>query len=163
MQTGKTDSAFADLDEVTTINPESRRVIENDWQQGDISSYVDRFALQNEEPHGRMKLQEVLIGRSLGAKLKDYNVMDLYSGETYQFVEGSRLQNVEVFAGKGTRTEFRNAWKYAERYGGNVEDWQHVKGFGVLETDDGQMMAEIHWVQCNGVGMRELFIKRWLE
>ena len=29
MQTGKTDSAFADLDEVTTINPESRRVIEN--------------------------------------------------------------------------------------------------------------------------------------
>ena len=44
MQTGKTDSAFADLDEVTTINPESRRVIENN----------DNNDIINEESIGRI-------------------------------------------------------------------------------------------------------------
>ena len=110
-----------------------------------------------------MNLPDVPIGRSLGAKLRDYEVMELDTGEMFRFVEGSRLQNVKVFAGKGTKVRYNSAWKYAQNYGGNEEDWQHVKGFGLLETWDGDRRAEVHWSQCDGIGLYDFFVKRWLE
>ena len=105
--------------------------------------------------------QDILIGRDVGAKAKNYTVLNLDTGEFFRFVQGSRIQNVEVFAGKGTKTEFRKAAKYAERYGGSAENWQHVKGHGVIETPDGDRNAEVHWVQCDGVGKFDFFVKRW--
>lgn len=120
-------------------------------------------ALENSENGDKIKLPDIQVGRSLGAKLKDYEVMDLATGEMFTFVDGSKIQNVEVFAGKGSRSVYRKAKDYAERYGGNVEDWQHVKGFGWLVTDDGDMRAEVHWSQCEGHGKHDFFVKRWLE
>ena len=89
--------------------------------------------------------------------------MDLVTGDIYHVAEGTKIQNVQVFAGKGTRVKFRNAAKYAERYGGKPSDWQHVKGFCELVTTDGNQKAEIHWVQCEGIGKKEFFVKRWFE
>lgn len=103
------------------------------------------------------------IGRSLGAKAANYDVMDLDTGEIFHFTEGTRIQNVEVFAGKGSRVIFRNAAKYAERFGGDAKDWQHVKGFGILSTPDGDRKAEVHWVQCAGIGKFRFFVKEWLD
>ena len=119
--------------------------------------------LENSANSSTMNLPDVPIGRRLGAKLRDYEVMELDTGEMFRFVEGSRLQNVKVFAGKGTKVRYNNAWKYAQYYGGNEEDWQHVKGFGLLETWDGDRRAEVHWSQCNGIGLYDFFVKRWLE
>ena len=90
-------------------------------------------------------------------------VLDLETGVRYQLAKGSKLQDVEVFAGKGSKKEFRQAEKYAQRYGGNASDWQHAKGKGLLETDEGDVKAEIHWVQCDGIGKKEMFVKEWLE
>ena len=104
---------------------------------------------------------DIVIGKDLGAKAKNYTVMDLETGEFFQFAQGTRIQNVEVFAGKGTRKEFRKAQKYADRYGGAQEDWQHVKGHGVIETPEGDRAAEVHWVQCADVGKYDFFVKRW--
>jgi len=89
--------------------------------------------------------------------------MDLATGEMFHFVEGTRLQNVEVFAGKGSKVPYRNAYKYADEYGGRVEDWQHVKGKGWLSTSDGDRRAEVHWSQCEGIGKHDFFVKRWLD
>ena len=44
------------------------------------------------------------IGVGVGAKAKNYDVMDLESGEIYHFVEGSKVQDVKVFAGKSSHT-----------------------------------------------------------
>lgn len=104
---------------------------------------------------------DILIGKNLGAKAKNYQIMDLATGEFFQFVQGSRIQNVEVFAGKGSRTPFRQAQKYADRHGGKPEDWQHVKGHGLVETEDGDRRAEVHWVQCENIGKFDFFVKRW--
>ena len=104
---------------------------------------------------------DIVIGKDLGAKAKNYTVMDLNTGEFFQFSQDSRIRNVEVFAGKGSRTEFRKAEKYAERHGGKAEDWQHVKGHGVIETPEGDRPAEVHWVQCSGIGKFDFFVKRW--
>ncbi|MBR0282634.1 MAG: hypothetical protein IJQ81_13810 [Oscillibacter sp.] len=108
-------------------------------------------------------LPDESIGRSVGAKAKNYDVMDLQTGDIYHLSEGSRLQDIQVFAGKGTRVSFRNADKYAKRYGGNAESWQHVKGRGLVDTPEGTRPAELHWMQCERIGKREMFVKRWLD
>lgn len=103
------------------------------------------------------------IGKSLGAKAKNYKVMDLQTGEMYSILEGSKVQDTQVFAGKGSKVKYRNAYKYVEKYGGDVEDWQHAKGIAELNTDDGTRKAEIHWSQCKNIGKFEFFIKKWLD
>lgn len=108
-------------------------------------------------------LRNELVGKSVGAKFQNYDIMDLQTGEIYHLTEGSKLQDKEIFAGKGAPDPYRDAWKYAERYGGNVEDWQHVKARGVLSTPDGDFSAEIHWSQCERIGKKEFFVKKWLE
>ena len=110
-----------------------------------------------------LRLPDEYIGRSLGAKAGNYDVMDLQTGNLYHLSEGSRLQDIQVFAGKGTRIRFRTAEKYAERYGGTVSSWQHVKGKGLVDTPEGVRPAELHWVQCEGIGKKEMFVKRWLD
>lgn len=110
-----------------------------------------------------IKLKDIEIGRSLGAKAKNYDVMDLATGEVFQFSEGTKIQNAEIFAGKGSKVEFRNADKYAQRYGGQPKDWQHVKGYGTLDYYGEDRNAEIHWVQCQEFGKHEFFVKEWLE
>lgn len=90
-------------------------------------------------------------------------VLDLETGVRYQLAKGSKLQDVEIFAGKGSKKEFRQAEKYAQRYGGAASNWQHAKGKCMLATDEGDVKAEIHWVQCEGIGKKEMFVKKWLE
>jgi len=123
--------------------------------------------LETKKQAGKDSLQknpmesDVEIGRDLGAKAKNYAVMDLTTGEFFQFSQGTKIQNVEIFAGQGTKKEFRKAQKYADRYGGTPEDWQHAKGHGIIETPEGDRKAEVHWVQCSGVGKFDFFVKRW--
>ena len=107
--------------------------------------------------------EEYRIGRSVGAKASNYNVKDLSTGEIFHFAEGTHLDNVTVFAGKGTKIKFRKAEKYAEKHGGNPEDWQHVKGRGTINYYGEERNAEVHWVQCDKIGKYEFFIKEWLE
>ena len=38
----------------------------------------------------------------------------------------------------------RSGFGYANKKGGNVEDWQHVKGVGFVETEEGIRKAELH-------------------
>lgn len=119
--------------------------------------------LEKSTKSGIMSLPDIEIGKSVGAKAKNYDIMDLSTGEMFHFAEGTKIQNVKVFAGKGTNIVFKRASFYAERYGGKPEDWQHAKGFGVLSTADGDREAEIHWVQCADIGKHEFFVKEWLD
>ena len=118
--------------------------------------------LTSDEKNDIIKLPDILIGRSLGAKAKNYEVLDLASGKKYPLVEGTHLQDVEVFAGGRSKTPYRNAYKYAEK-GGKVEDWEHVKAVAWLNTEEGPRKAEVHWSQCKGIGKHDFFIKEWLD
>jgi len=122
-----------------------------------------RAILDIETSDGTMDSNEFWIGRSLGAKAKNYKVRDLATGEEFTFVEGTRLQDVEVFAGKRSKTPYRNAFEYADEYGGKIDDWQHVKGKAWLETPEGERLAEVHWSQCPGIGKVDFFVKKWLD
>ena len=43
--------------------------------------------------------------------------MDLQIGKMYSKLESSKVQDTQVFAGKGSKAEYRKAYKYAEKYG----------------------------------------------
>ncbi len=108
-------------------------------------------------------LRDEFVAHSLSAKFQNYDILNLETGERYHFAEGSKLQNKEVFAGKGSKDKYRNAYIFAEKYGGAVEEWQHVKAISTLDTPEGERKAEVHWSQCDGYGKHDFFLKRWLD
>ena len=89
--------------------------------------------------------------------------MDLRTGEKFNLVSGTHLQNVEVFAGKGSKSPYRRAQNFADKYGGKANQWQHAKGTGLVDYYGEEREAELHWSQCQGIGKVEFFIKRWLD
>ena len=122
----------------------------------------ERLAKKAEKPE-KLGFAVAKTGESGIIVPKADGVLDLETGVRYQLAKGSKLQDVEIFAGKGSKKEFRQAEKYAQRYGGAASNWQHAKGKGMLATDEGDVKAEIHWVQCEGIGKKEMFVKKWLE
>ncbi len=111
-----------------------------------------------------LELDDIRIGRGLGAARKTYDIEDLKTGERFDLYDGSRLEKVRVFAGKGVDVPYRNAWKYVRKHPETKEeDWQHVKAFGTIDYHGEPRRAEIHWSQCEKVGMDDMFIKEWLD
>lgn len=103
------------------------------------------------------------IGRSLGAAAMNYDIRDPRSGKYYKFAEGTTIDNVETFAGKGTRSPLRP--KVAEgltrQHGGRKSDWKHSKGTGTIDRGSKWQAAEVHWFENNGVKVG-FKIKEWL-
>lgn len=104
----------------------------------------------------KIPLKDTIIHRSVGAKFKNYKVVDKTTGVEYVFAAGSRIQDSEVFAGKGTKHTLHEgvAEGLSEQYGENVSEWQHAKGYGtLLDPDTGdELGAEVHWFQEKSVG-----------
>lgn len=103
------------------------------------------------------------IYRGIGARAKNYVVVDKSTGEEYYFVEGTRTQNAQVFAGKGGVKPLREevAQGLSAEFGGKPEDWQHCKAKGWLDVDGEAVKAEVHWFQ-NGSEKVKFKVKRWL-
>lgn len=116
----------------------------------------------------RRSLPSFGVPSSVGAKRKNYDILDKASGITYHLVEGTHFQNVEIFAGKGVSTPLREAVRegLAEEFGGSPTDWQHVKGFATLQDDEfmlDEREAEVHWFQLPSGKKIKFLIKRWLD
>ena len=146
-------------------------LLENGWEEdfhlpkllGDDAGEGGVESIENNGNSDIIRIDNFEIGRSLGAKAANYDVMDLETGEIYHFVEGTKIQDAQVFAGKGTKVKLRIADKYSGDHGGDPSNWQHAKGFGLLGTPDGERMAEVHWMQCPGIGKFDFFVKEWLD
>ena len=121
--------------------------------------------VEKSENSNIIKLPDALIRRSAGAKAKNYDIVDPATGEIFKFVEGTRIKNSEVFAGKGTRKSLHEgvAEGLAEQEGGKPENWQHCKGDGVIDYYGEERAAEVHWFQEETVGKLKFRIKRWKD
>ena len=109
-------------------------------------------------------LQSERILKSVGAKSKNYDIMDLKTGEMFHLAEGSILGNKKVFAGKGAKKPYVKAWRYVDKFPDTKEeDWQHVKGTGIVDYFGENRKAEIHWSQHKDIGKVDLFVKEWLD
>jgi hypothetical protein len=111
------------------------------------------------------KISDTEIHKSVGAKSKNYDIVNKSSGEKFHFVEGTKIQDSEVFAGKGTRTSLHDGVgeKMSERYGGKPENWQHCKGKGIIDYYGEERKAEVHWFQEESAGKHEFKVKKWLD
>jgi hypothetical protein len=111
-----------------------------------------------------LTLPDIQLGRSLGAKWKNYNVIGP-DGTIHNFVEGTKIQNPTVFAGKGTKYPLHNGVSegLTKEFGGNAENWQHVKGIGILVDFGEERKAEIHWFQEEKIGRVKFKVKEWLD
>lgn len=78
----------------------------------------------------KIPLKDTIIHRSVGAKFKNYKVVDKATGVEYEFAAGSRIQNSEVFAGKGTKHPLHEgvAEGLTEQYGGKHPNGNMRKG-----------------------------------
>ena len=90
-------------------------------------------------------------------------MLDPVTGEVFHFVEGTRIQNSQVFAGKGGVKPLRPevAEGLEEQIGGKASRWQHCKGYGILDFYGEDRSAEVHWFQEESVGKHKFKIKRW--
>lgn len=111
---------------------------------------------ENKEP--------IFIGKSLGAKAKNYEVIDKRTGIIYQFVEGTKIKNPTVFAGyRGIKPLNQDVIDGLVReFGGNGNKWQHAKGIAILNVDGEEIKAEVHWFQEETVGKVKFKVKEWI-
>lgn len=80
------------------------------------------------------------------------------SGRMLFIPKGAEVTDVHIIAGKGTSTQFRDAGKKTEIYGGNINAWQ--KKVGKIESE--RYIFDIHWIE-NAGRMYEFKIKNKSE
>lgn len=92
-------------------------------------------------------------------------VLDLATGEYFNFANGTKIQNAEVFAGyRGQKTLLAEVVEgLVKEFGGRPDRWQHSKGLATLDYFGEEAQAEVHWFQEETVGKVKFKVKRWLE
>ena len=133
----------------TSEQQKSQQIAKNEAEAKELNK-------QDSQPLGkRLYLPDV----SADEANKTSDILNLGTKQRYKFQAGSKITNVHVFAGKGCSRPFRDAEKYAKRYGGKIEDWQHVSGNAKITDGSKVLEREVHWVQGKDGKMHEAFIK----
>jgi hypothetical protein len=105
-------------------------------------------------------MKSLTIGRSIGAKAKNYPVKLLDSRQHVRLSEGQTITG-RVFAGKGTGTEIRERFRLEADYKIPANKWEKVSGEGIILVDGKQVKAELHWYEADGE-VFEMKVKRYL-
>ena len=117
--------------------------------------------LEKSDKSDIIKSKDILIGRSVGAAGKNYPVR-LPNGNHTRLAEGTKITKVKVFAGKGTDTPIRNRFHLESMYEIKADEWQKVRGEGVVICDGKNKKAELHWYEADGEKV-DMKVKRWLD
>ena len=177
------DGQIFDIDKAPTlpIHPNCRccyvPVVDrkNEYQKPEPEA-EDKLAMVEdyEPPHLTTNSQDVkvldddfYIGRSIGAKARNYDIIDKSTGEIYHFAEGQYIQDKKVFAGKGGVKPLEEETieglcrEYPES---KPELWQHSKGKAMIVDDnDEEYRAEVHWFEEPSVGRVKFKVVDWLD
>ena len=103
------------------------------------------------------------IGRSVGAKAKNYDVYNPVTGEYQQLAEGTRITQPKdhTIAGKGRIRQIDELDILLDKYGGDPLEWTKEKGYGYIEGSDGEIVkVELHWYEEPTVGRVKIKIKQ---
>lgn len=118
-------------------------------------THVEGFKAVNEEIVER-------IGRSVGAKAKNYQIHDPQTGNFIRLAEGTIITQPKnhVMAGKGRDRQIDCLDWLLDKYGGDALQWTKEKGFGFVEDEYGEIhRVELHWYQEPSVGKVEMKLK----
>ena len=103
-------------------------------------------------------LSDEYIGRSVGAKVKNYDIQ--YGDKIVHLVEGTYLRDKQIIAGNGRKRKIDEIDRLIETYGGNPDKWVKVKGIGTIDNDGKNEDVEIHWYEEPSVGKVKLKFKK---
>lgn len=98
-------------------------------------------------------------------KSSEYEIEDKSTGEIFHLSENTRINNKQIFAGKGSKHPLdpETAFGLSEQIGGNPSEWKHCKGDGTIDYHGEDRNAEIHWFEEASLGKYKFKIKRWLD
>jgi hypothetical protein len=102
------------------------------------------------------------IGRSVGAKAKNYKVYNPITGENMYLTEGTRITQPQnhVIAGKGRERQIDELPFLIDKWGGDPLEWTKEKGFGYVDDEFGDShRVELHWYQEPTTGKHKMKIK----
>ena len=102
------------------------------------------------------------IGKSVGAKAKNYKVHDPQTGNFIQLAEGTIITQPKnhVMAGKGRDRQIDCIDWLLDKYGGDAVKWTKEKGFGYIEDEYGDIhRVELHWYQEPSICKVEMKLK----
>lgn len=106
-------------------------------------------------------LPDEQLPRSVGAKWENADIF-MPDGSIAHFVEGTKLQDKEVFAGKGCRRKIDVIDRLVSKYpGSDADEWQKVKATATIVWKDVSDQAEIHWYEEATIGKIDFKFKRW--
>lgn len=106
-------------------------------------------------------LPDEWLPRSVGAKWKNHDIR-MPDGSIARFEEGTRLQDKEIFAGKGCRRKIDVEEKLIRKYGGEPGEWVKVKAKASIAWNDIVDFAEVHWYEEKSIGKVGFKFKRWI-
>lgn len=104
-------------------------------------------------------LPDELVAKSLGAKARAIPVT-LPDGTVSHLVEGSRITDKTVIAGKGRDRQIDEIDGLLEEFGGSADEWQKIKGKGYVEISGESEHVELHWYEEPSIGKVKIKIKR---
>ncbi len=125
----------------------------------------NKKSVAKSDKDGKIKDVGFTIFRSVGARAKNYDILDPATGKYYHFSEGTRIKNPKIFAGKGgvKKLQPETMIGLSEQIGGKPLNWQHCKGVGTIDFYGEDREAEVHWFQEETVGKHKFRIKKWLD
>ncbi len=121
----------------------------------------NKKVLTNTGKSVKIKAKNLEIGRSVGAKAKNYPVKMPESKQHVKLAEGQNIKGV-VFAGKGTKDEIKDRFRLESTYKIPAEEWQKVSGKGKVIVDHKEKLAELHWYEANETVV-EMKVKRFYD
>ena len=102
------------------------------------------------------------IGRSVGAKAKNYKVYNPVTGDDMPLTEGTRITQPKdhVMAGKGRNRQIDELQLLLDKYGGDPLEGTKERGFGYVDDEYGDShYVELHWYQEPTAGKVKMKIK----
>lgn len=102
------------------------------------------------------------IGKSVGAKAKNYKVYNPITDQEIPLTEGTHITQPKnhVMAGKGRERQIDELDFLLDNYGGNPLEWTKEKGFGYVDDEYGDShYVELHWYQEPKIGKVKMKIK----
>ena len=105
---------------------------------------------------GRWKLPDEQLPRSVGAKWRNENIT-LLDGTIGHFLEGSKLQDRKIFAGKGVRRKIDDIDRLVRENPGTLpQEWMKAKAIAEVVFPDGVIVkVEVHWYEHEKIGKIE--------
>ena len=141
------------LEENGSVDIQKLLELYDEWRKSNKSNGAERDSYF---------LTDEILPKSLSAKWANYEIT-LHNGKTAHFAEGSRLQNKEVFAGKGCKRKIDEEDRLVRVYGNPPGSWKKIKANAVLVDEDGEeRQAEIHWYEADGGEKEEIKFKKWI-